>query len=62
MYLSASVDKGFSGRGFINPPATGWVESISIPTCCDRAMGFISPPALGWVESLEGACTREFTR
>ncbi len=29
MYFSACVDKGFSGRGFINPPATGWVESRS---------------------------------
>ena len=27
MYLSACVDKGFSGRGFIDPPAFGWVES-----------------------------------
>ncbi len=27
MYLSACVDKGFSGRGFIDPSAYGWVES-----------------------------------
>jgi hypothetical protein len=49
MYLSACVDTGFSGRGFIDPPASGWVES--------RAIGlgglvgsFIDPPASGWVE------------
>jgi hypothetical protein len=26
MYLSAYIDKSFSGRGFISPPALGWVE------------------------------------
>jgi hypothetical protein len=30
MYLPAYVDKGFSGRGFISPPAFGWVESYTL--------------------------------
>ncbi len=51
MYLSACLDKGFSGRGFISPPALGWVERNSNPYSQIPVFGFISPPALGWVES-----------
>ena len=51
MYLSAYVDKSFSGRGFISPPALGWVESWKFVRGGGKFWSFISPPALGWVES-----------
>ncbi len=57
MYLSACLDKGFSGRGFISPPALGWVESAQTKEQATQVKGFISPPALGWVErELLGSC------
>ncbi len=51
MYLSAFIDKGFSGRGFINPPASGWVERLINLALFLGVLCFINPPASGWVES-----------
>ena len=47
MYFSAFVDKGFSGRGFINLPATGWVERTDGLRTSATLLGFINLPATG---------------